>query len=331
MNVKTVLIVLLVLFLMGVGCVQPRAVEPGVTFSIEVNDPLNISVGYTDQLEKCLLAAANEWGRHIAGKASIEIELSFQYHPTAVAMASPGSSVFLRYEDGVRLYSWSTLEEIITGVDQNGDDPDAEIIVNPHCFSSMYFSPFPRRGRAFVPYDKYDTYSILLHELGHTLAFCGWYGHTVSEMMGYQSIYDKHIEEDEDGNLRFVGKRSREIVPGGIPLNRYSPAHTDAERSLMYAYVQKGKKLRVTNLELAILEDCGMPIVGRPWRRPVNRWAPPPDDWHPPIYYEEMTNGHGPYQGMCGTAFRVDTVPLVRELPGRLWAGHHQVQDFPHD
>ena len=170
----------------------PRTAEGEVTFSVTISDPQNVGTAYHDVLEANLIAAGNAWAEHIDGNATIEIELQFDSIDGVLMYAGASTSVFQNQSGGFAVYDWGTTSEIRTGNDPNGASPDAIVAVNPDFFDSFYFDPNPGSGTANVPSNKYDAYSVFVHELGHALTFNGW--------LEDDSGAGTPVELDDDGN-----------------------------------------------------------------------------------------------------------------------------------
>lgn len=167
--------VLVALFVIGVMLAMPRQMaRAAVTFSIAIRDPMNIGTAYHEALQRSLLAAASTWAQHFDGDAVIQIELSFDRVTNVLMYAGAGTSVFQRQSGPYQIYDWGTSHEIRTGSDPNGAAVDATVTVNPDFFTMFYFDPDPAAVGGRVPSDKYDAYSVFLHELGHVFAFNGW-------------------------------------------------------------------------------------------------------------------------------------------------------------
>jgi len=280
--------------------------RPELTFTVSVVDPNGDGAGHLDDLERCLLAAASEWGSYFDSNATIEIELSFDRVANVLMYAGAYTSVYQYTSDGLMVYDWCTSQEIQTGFDVNSSSPDATVTVNPDFFDQFYFDPDPGSGAANVPFSQYDAYSVFLHELGHAFVFNGWLeqdgagaslpmfdedgnpippgrpqriyvideqkrlrcarvtGHTAALLAppeNYISVYDTFIE-DSGNSVNFVGTKAQEVRAGGIPLDPDSYCHLSDPNSLMHTYAYPGVRHSLSNVELAIAEDCDLPITG---------------------------------------------------------------------
>jgi hypothetical protein len=124
-----------------------------------------------------------------------------------------------------------------------------------------------------VPGDKLDAMSVLLHELGHALAFNGWIDPRTGRNDGsFASTYDRWVTFDGT-DFFFNGPAATKAWGRPVPLaktnNNYhhvcdKPAGRDAplKADLMNGVVlEYGKRYAIGDLDLAILADCGIPIA----------------------------------------------------------------------
>jgi hypothetical protein len=118
--------------------------------------------------------------------------------------------------------------------------------------------------------------SVLLHELGHALAFNGWIDPATGRLPGnFVSTYDRHVRFDGH-DFFFTGANAVRLWGGPVPLarthNNYhhvceTPTGRDAplKGDLMNGIVmQYGHRYDITLLDLAILRDCDVPLKPLP-------------------------------------------------------------------
>ncbi len=79
-------------------------------------------------------------------------------------------------------------------------------------------------------------------------------------MSGFYSTFDILMEEDADGGLTFVGPNTLALFADGVPFDPESYTHVFLPGTVMYTYAFQGVRDRVTDTELAILTDCGVPV-----------------------------------------------------------------------
>jgi hypothetical protein len=259
---KLCLIALLILGLSS--CAAPPAT--GVTFTVDIYDPDQVATGYHDDLERCLLAATDEWGQYLDSTANIELDVYFLKMPYHLMVAGAAESVFYGLQhDGTVIWEWNTAHELRTGVDVNGSDPDGWIFVDPDNLPDFHLDP----DSDDIFLGQYDAYSVFVHELGHVFVFSGWLeDDPAAERPPYLSVYDMFVEPTEDSWV-FTGPRALEINPDGIPINSKSNVHLRDPDSVMARYVKRGTRLSLTPVELAIVADCDVPLISEDEEPPV--------------------------------------------------------------
>jgi hypothetical protein len=226
-----------------------------------------------------LIAAASAWAGFVDAKPC-RVEISFRLDRDAPSGRGSGrSSVSARLGDekdaGGRIVSeqgWASMMR--TGVDPNGPGHgDIEVNFEPRYFKTIWWDPHPERRSDRVPPDKLDSMSVLLHELGHALAFNGWIDPKTGRLPGdgFVSTYDRHVKFD-GRDFFFVGPHATRLWGGPVPLARTrtnyhhvceTPTGRDAllKPDLMNGIVMEyGRRYDITLLDLAILRDCEVPL-----------------------------------------------------------------------
>jgi hypothetical protein len=257
-----------------------------------------------------LIAAARGWSDYVEAKPC-RVVITFRLDRDAASGRGSGRSAvttrlgnqkhagYLVSEQG-----WASMMR--TGVDPNGDEPDIEIVFEPDYFTTLWWDPRPDLRTARVPAGKLDAFSVVLHELGHALAFNGWMDPKTGEIPGkFVSSYDRHVKFD-GRNFFFTGPEAVKLWGGPVPLARsHNNYHHVGESDttvgrdaalkpdLMNGIVmQYGQRYDVSLLDLGILRDCDIPLkpvkdtrtprdnnpvrpVERPKLAPTGRTTPP--------------------------------------------------------
>jgi hypothetical protein len=221
-----------------------------------------------------VLTAAQTWVDHVECKPC-SIEIVFRLQPWkargfghSVSGASFHGEKFA--DKPVSEEGWA--HELRTGEDPNGAQPDVEMAFDPDYFRTLWFDPDPKSRHAFVPKDKLDAMSVILHELGHAIAFNGHLDMATGLTKdGVYSPYDRWVTFDS-GNFFFNGPSALKLYRKPIPLaktkNDYhhfgEPGpHLDRKlkEDLMNGIVMEyGKRYFISELDLAVLEDCGLTV-----------------------------------------------------------------------
>jgi hypothetical protein len=265
---------------------DPRAASVAATADVKLNVTIESLPAALASKETVIrdhvLVAARTWLDLVESKpCSIEIVFSVRDvvdddpkklgHGKSVVSAACGNEI----KDGKHVSEQGLAAELRSGRDPNGDAPDVEI-----CFQTAYvlrefwWDPDPKARKIAVPKDKLDALSVILHELGHALAFNGWIDPKSGKLEGtHMSTYDRWVEWD-GRDFSFHGPAA--VKAHGKPIllahtvNNYH--HLGEERSgverdklleddLMTGYhFRWGKRYFVSGLDVAILEDCGIPL-----------------------------------------------------------------------
>jgi hypothetical protein len=224
-----------------------------------------------------LVAAARAWTNYVDAKRC-RIEIVFRIDPAANNGRGSGRSlVTARLGDmkhDRRLVSeqgWAS--EMRTGIDPNADSPDVEVVLHPKYVRTIWWDPQPEKREAPVPANKLDSMSVLLHEMGHALAFNGWMDPRTGQLPGeFISSYDRHVRFDGK-EFTFVGPETVKLWGRPVALARnvtnyhhvgdrpLEERDSELKGDLMNGIVfEHGRRYSIGLLDLAILYDCGIPL-----------------------------------------------------------------------
>lgn len=148
-----------------------------VTFPVSFDaTAVGLTAPERDAITSHVQAAGQRWMSvlELAGPRSIEIQIGIN---DAFPTANGGSitSVFVATDGGRNRLEQSAAAELRSGIDPNGATADARITFNKNYLrNELWFDPAPVARSANVPNDRTDAMSVLMHELGHVLAYNGW-------------------------------------------------------------------------------------------------------------------------------------------------------------
>lgn len=160
------------------GLALVLSAQAGAQVVFEVTFDLSASVLTSterDNLTSHLQEAGRRWLRVIdhVDTATITFRVSVADVPTA----NGGSnwSGFVGTIAGRATWEQGAGFELRTGEDLNGNDHDITIIVGLNYLrNELWFDPDPTSRTAPVPANRTDAFSVMLHEVGHALAYNGW-------------------------------------------------------------------------------------------------------------------------------------------------------------
>jgi hypothetical protein len=229
--------------------------------------------GFERGLSSNIGSALGLWTRHLAGGAALEIEVVLS-DTTQRAGGHSLTSGFVRHQGLLEVYEQGVAYEIRTGIDPNGPQADLRILLNTdYLLHELWFDPRPARRSTPVPAGKIDAVSVFAHEVGHALAFNGWWHEPeAGGQLGYGSTWD--LQTDGEGSsAHFAGQRAMSLYGGPVPLTAGnlghigSPLDTGSELldDLMNGVAfERGTRYDVSALDLAMLADMGVTLATVP-------------------------------------------------------------------
>ena len=234
-------------------------------FTVTVVDTVGSYSSYSASISANMLAAAQSWAQYFVGVGMIDIQVNIE--PTlgngVLANATSSTSVHPgQIVNGLDVYQWGTISELVSGIDPNGAAPD--IIVNVaanYLTSSYWFDPNPFDANHLIPAGSYDAVSIFMHELGHAWGFNGWSdldtgAHPSSNGVPYGSMFDTWVENN-GGTICFTGPTAEQYFGGAVPLAPGSIMHLGIASDLMNPYAFLGTASSISLLDLAIFQTLG--------------------------------------------------------------------------
>ncbi len=243
----------------------------GVGFRLIIEDESSLLGEKAKPVTDNLLAAADLWSRCLKGRARIDLLVKFVPGAGGRATARcPGFS-FVKKIGHNSLFETSACAKIRTGNAETDGKPDIEMVVYGDYLPKLWFDPAPQERTAPVAPDRVDAVSLFLHELAHGLGFTGWINPETGEQeREILSTFDRYIVHDQ-GEFYFVGLRAMKIHGGPVALSRRTSNYhhlghetKDTPESLRTDLMNGenfalGHRYSISPLDLAILEDCGLP------------------------------------------------------------------------
>jgi hypothetical protein len=244
-----------------------------ITTTVTFSDPRSSFAAFYPDLINTTRAAVSRWAQYLDGNAALEIQIDFDDDsPNVLASAGSATSIFIGEWNGIDQFQSGAVYEIATGIDLTGTRPDVLISISPRFLVDTYwFDPTPEQ-RNPPPPDKHDAFSILLHEIGHALGVIGFRDDITGQLSdNFESPYDAFVT-NINGFFYFAGENAVAAYGGPVPLTAENLYHygniapapgTDLQRALMSGTgLPRGLMQEVSSLDLAILEDIGLPVKG---------------------------------------------------------------------
>jgi len=223
--------------------------------TVTFDDPEGQLEPYLSEIEINILAAWKNWDVYIDAHAGAEIEVVVtafvEIGDTATALARAGSLHAEWLADGISRPG--VAHELITGEDPNGSEYDARIQINLYHLQEEGYFDFSPDG--YTPPQQVSFEDVMQHELGHALGFNGWFDDS-----GNVSIYETLLDPEKS---EFTGEHA--ITTNGEPvaLGLDFLGHLSKEvhpNASMTEGTERGGVNEITDIEIAILADIGLPI-----------------------------------------------------------------------
>lgn len=238
--------------------IQNLGIANGLTISII--DSSGTLAPYETGIRQSVSAAWDMWAAHFTRTAPIEIEITFQASaPNVLAYAGSLAEVYTgEIYNGRRLTQTGVGVELITGRDPNGATADGRITIaaDPSrlVFRDSADDPLPQ--------GKLDALSIFAHEFGHVLGFRSALGSNgAPTSANFITNYDRLVTGLTANSLQFTGQNAVAINGANVNLASSGPSHLGVGGDLMATSLSAGQIKLVGVLDVAVLQDLGLPVT----------------------------------------------------------------------
>jgi hypothetical protein len=127
----------------------------------------------------------------VATPCNIEVEVRMDSN-VATANAASTVSVLVGTVGPRQLYEQGVAHELRAGVDPNGSTADMSLVIGVgYLQDELWFDPDPAARTAPIPESKIDVFSVVLHELGHAIAYSGWADGQGNPPGDFYSVWDR--------------------------------------------------------------------------------------------------------------------------------------------
>ena len=238
-------------------------------FSVVLNDPADAGGALDSALVSDMQAAANAWAPELSGTGTLTISFSVASLGDATELAEGAPTTLERTGqtlDGRAVVQTASAYALSTGRAAAGSS-DITITVNADVLGKLYTGT-----SGPVPSGQYDAVSILEHEIAHGLGFTGEIAAS-GLRGGSETLYDHYVQVAADGSIVFTGPNAERVNGGPVTLtvlnngeNFYhladSAADPNADDLMSGLGLPAGTVRGISALDLAILEDTGLPVSG---------------------------------------------------------------------
>jgi hypothetical protein len=264
--------------LIALGLGAAAAASPAPRIEVVFDDPAGAYASYYADIARVTVAAGDAWASNfvtVSSGADLTVNIVFAAIPTASAR-SLSSALVGSGLGGIGVWEQGAAYKVRTGIDANGAAPDIEVNIGiaGYLQNELWFDPAPALRSEPVPPSRTDAYSVMLHEFGHAFGFNGWLDPATGVSPGnYESTFDQWVQPQQTvagTGLFFTGPSAVALYGGPVPLTFGNFAHlgnagsgtgTDLLLDLMNGVVfYRGTQYDISALDLAILQDTGMPL-----------------------------------------------------------------------
>jgi len=227
------------------------SVEAFTPIVLTFDDPGNELTLYQADIINNVQAAWDRWDDYIDAHANASIEIVIKPIDEAGVLARAGSLSSALVQGDV--WRGSVGHELIYGEDVTGADFDAQIFISTQYLTQVgYYDFTPDDG---VTADQISFEGVMTHELGHALGFNGWF-----EDPDFYSPYELLVDRQAD---TFIGENAVAVNGGPVDLETGGWYHLDEQAfpdSAMSTYSNFGGEDVISDVEIAILADIGLPV-----------------------------------------------------------------------
>ncbi len=248
----------------GIAVSDPTAPAIPTTISGGTNLPYSVDFSGSNlgsnlaNVEANVKTALENIGKYVSSKITFNLQILTEQAPDETLAESNGTMIRVANEKGATQNTTTFIAESISGVNSY-TGADATIYINLANLNQMSFDGTPSAN-------QYDLTSILTHEILHGMAFTG----NLGTMSDEQSPFDSLVMMQNNLPV-FTGSHAK-AANGNNPVPLVSIEagdgsayyHVAFANDLMSDSLGKGETRTISPLDVAMLQDMGLTIVGVP-------------------------------------------------------------------
>jgi len=209
-------------------------------------------------VEANVKTALDNIGKYVSSKTTFNLQILTEYTSAQTLAESNGTMIRVADKNGATQTTTTFIADSISGTNSY-TGMDATIYINLANLNQMAFNGAPTAN-------QYDLTSILTHEILHGMAFTG----NLGTMNDEQSPFDSLVTMQNDLPV-FTGSRAKaENGNNPVPLVSAEAGdgsayyHVALANDLMSDSLGKGETRTISPLDVAMLQDMGLTIIGVP-------------------------------------------------------------------
>ena len=244
----------------GVTVSDPTApnsttISGGTNFQYDINLSSAKLGSYLSEVQNALKISLENIGRYLNTKVPLQLQVLTERVSAKILAETSATLENISGSNGVT-QTTAFLADSLQGKETNPGQYDLTLYINLTNLNQMSFS-----GKAVA--GKYDFVSILTHEILHGLAFTG-----NLDTNGAKTPFDSLVSI-ENGSPVFTGKYAQ-ALNANKPIDLESASagngsayyHLTLSNDLMSDTFERGEVRSISALNLAMLEDLGLSIIG---------------------------------------------------------------------
>lgn len=235
----------------------PTTISGGTNFQYSVDFSQANLGSYLANVEADVKTALDNIGQYISSKVPFNLQVLTERTSAKTLAEANATLVSTADQNGVN-QTTSFLADSTSNAIYSSESPDATLYINLTDMGQMSFDGTPSAN-------EYDLTSVLTHEILHGLAFTG-----NLDTGGVKTPFDSLVSM-QNGSPMFTGTHA-EAANGNAPVPLVPTSagdgsayyHVAEANDLMNDSLGKGEVRGISALDIAMLQDMGLTVIGVP-------------------------------------------------------------------